>query len=354
MKVLRSPLFAGMLSLLSMSGTVAQTQAQPELPHVAVLATGGTIAGTAESSTQTTGYKPGVLSAEALLKSVPSLGKVAQVTGEQVANVGSDDMDNEILLKLAKRVNELLSDKEVSGVVVTHGTDTLEETAYFLNLVVKSDKPVVVTGSMRPATAIGADGPSNILQAVTVAASPEARGRGVMIVLNDRIGSARYTTKSDANALDTFKSVGSGYLGTLVNQQPLFEMRLAKKHTTDTPFDVSKLNALPKVDIIYGYQNDNGYMFDAAVENKAKGIVVAGVGAGSESRFIRPAIKNAIDKGVVVVRSTRTGGGFIPEDAAYFGLLGDSLNPQKARILLMLALTVSSDPARIQEMLHTY
>ncbi|RMQ43246.1 Type II L-asparaginase [Pseudomonas cichorii] len=354
MKVLRSPLFAGVLSLLSMSAATAQTATQAELPHIAVLATGGTIAGTAESSSQTTGYKPGVLTADALLKTVPSLGKVARVTGEQVANVGSDDIDNEILLKLGKRVNELLSSKDVSGVVVTHGTDTLEETAYFLNLVVKSDKPVIVTGSMRPATAIGADGPSNILQAVSVAASPEAHGRGVMIVLNDRIGAARYTTKSDANSLDTFKPVGGGNLGVLVNQQPIFEMRVTRKHTTETPFDISSLKELPKVDIIYGYQNDNGYMFDAAVEHKAKGIVIAGVGAGSESRFILPAIKKAIDKGVVVVRSTRTGSGFIPQDAAYLGLLGDNLNPQKARILLMLALTVSNDQAKIQEMLHTY
>ncbi|AZD08925.1 L-asparaginase [Pseudomonas chlororaphis] len=338
----------------AISSVAAQPQTPKDLPHVAVLATGGTIAGTADQETQTTGYKPGVLTAGALLKSVPSLDKVARVTGEQVVNVGSDNVDNDVLLKLAKRVNEVLASRDVAGVVVTHGTDTLEETAYFLNLVVKSDKPVVVTGSMRPATAIGADGPSNILQAVAVAAAPEARGRGVMIVLNDRIGSARYTTKSDANAVDTFKPVGGGYLGSLVNQQPIFETRVAKKHTLETPFDVSRLTELPKVDIIYGYQNDNGYMFDAAVAHRAKGIVIAGVGAGSESRFILPAIKKAIEQGVVVVRSTRTGAGFIPQDAAYLGLLGDSLNPQKSRILLMLALTVSSDQAKIQEMFHTY
>lgn len=354
MKALKRNLFAGILTVLSISSVNAQPQPSKDLPHVAVLATGGTIAGTADQETQTTGYKPGVLTAAALLKSVPSLDKVAKVTGEQIVNIGSDNVDNEVLLKLAKRVNEVLESADVSGVVVTHGTDTLEETAYFLNLVIKSDKPVVVTGSMRPATAIGADGPSNILQAVAVAAAPEARGRGVMIVMNDRIGSARYTTKSDANSVDTFKPVGGGYLGTLVNQQPIFETRVVKKHTVETPFDVSKQTALPKVDIIYGYQNDNGYMFDAAVANHAKGIIIAGVGAGSESRFILPAIKKAMEQNVVVVRSTRTGAGFIPEDEAYPGLLGDSLNPQKARILLMLALTVSSDQAKIQEMFHNY
>jgi L-asparaginase len=349
MKSIKSCIFAGVLTLVAGPHVMAQT-----LPHVAVLATGGTIAGTAAQASQTTGYKPGVLTADVLLKSVPSLGDVARVTGEQVANVGSDNMDNATLLKLAKRVNEVLASEDVSGVVVTHGTDTLEETAYFLNLVVKSDKPVVVTGAMRPATAVSADGPGNILQAVSVAASPASRGRGVMVVLNDRIGAARFTVKSDANTLDTFKSVGAGYLGSLVNQQPIFDARAERKHTLDTPFDISKLNELPKVDIIYGYQNDSGYLYDAAVEHGAQGIVVAGVGAGSESNFVLPSIKKAMDKGVVIVRSTRAQSGYIPQDSAYLGLLGDNLSPAKARILLMLALTVSKDQGQIQQMLHTY
>lgn len=323
-------------------------------PHVAVLATGGTIAGTAANETQSTGYKSGVLTADALLKSVPSLGKVAQVSGEQVSNVGSENITNDILLKLAKRVNQLLAQPDIAGVVITHGTDTLEETAYFLNLVVKSDKPVVLTGSMRPSTAISADGPSNILQAVTVAASPMARGRGVMIVLNDRIGSARYTTKTNANTLDTFRSPDDGFIGTLIDNVPHFETTVAKLQTTQTPFDVSKLDSLPEVDIVYGYQNDVGYMYDAAVLHGARGIVIAGVGAGSESLLTLPSIKKAIDKGVIVVRSSRTGSGYIPEDPAYVGLLGDNLNPQKARILLMLALTVTNDPVRVQQMLHQF
>ena len=348
-------LFAGLaLCLLSTSAVMAQAQTPAALPRVAVLATGGTIAGTGGSDTETTGYKPGVLSAETLLKSVPSLGKVAQVSAEQVSNIGSENITNEILLKLAKRVNQLLAQPEIAGVVITHGTDTLEETAYFLNLVVKSDKPVVVTGSMRPSTAISADGPSNLLQAVTVAASPEARGRGAMVVLNDRIGSARYTTKTNADALDTFKGQDAGYLGTLIDQVPHFETSVVKQHSTATPFDVATLDSLPEVDIVYGYQNDSGFMYDAAVAHGAEGIVVAGVGAGSESLLILPSIKKAIDRGVVVVRSSRTGSGFVPKDPAYLGLLGDSLNPQKARILLMLALTVTKDTARIQEMFHQF
>ncbi|CAE6904872.1 type II asparaginase [Paraburkholderia domus] len=342
------------LCLLSASPVIAQSQTSGSLPHVTVLATGGTIAGTAGSETQTTGYKPGVLTADALLKSVPSLGKIAQVSGEQISNVGSENITNDVLLKLAKRVNQLLAQPDIAGVVVTHGTDTLEETAYFLNLVVKSDKPVVVTGSMRPSTAISADGPSNLLQAMTVAASPEARGRGVMIVLNDRIGSARYTTKTNGTTLDTFKGNDAGYLGTLVDEVPHFETSTLKLHTTSTPFDVSRLDSLPEVDIVYGYQNDGGFMYDAAVAHGAKGIVVAGVGAGSESLLTLPSIKKAIAQGVIVARSSRTGGGFVPEDPAYVGLLGDDLNPQKARILLMLALTVTKDPSRIQEIFHQF
>lgn len=354
MKLFNTGIAAVLISLSSITSVMAKTEQILQKPTVAILATGGTIAGTAAQETQTTGYKPGVLTAEALVASVPALDKVANVKAEQVANVGSDNMDNEVLLKLAKRINEVLKQDNVTGVVVTHGTDTLEETAYFLNLVIKSDKPVVVTGSMRPSTAIGADGPSNILQAVTVAASPDAKGRGVLVVLNDRIGAARTITKTDANALDAFKAGAGGYLGSLVNQQPLFESRVEKRHTTDTPFDVSTLESLPKVDIVYGYQNDNGYMYDAAVQHNAKGIVIAGVGAGSESKYILPSVRKAIDQGVVVVRSSRTGSGHVPADEAYPGLLGDDLNPQKARILLMLALTVTQDQAKIQDMFHQY
>lgn len=343
---------------IATGSVLAQTPPQPptqvSLPHVVVLATGGTIAGTAASETQSTGYKSGVLTADALLKSVPSLTKVAQVSGEQISNVGSENITNEILLKLARRVNQLLAQPDTAGVVITHGTDTLEETAYFLNLVVKSEKPVVLTGSMRPSTAISADGPSNILQAVTVAASPAARGRGVMVVLNDRIGSARYITKTNANTLDTFKSPDDGYLGTLIDNVPHFDTTVARLQTTQTPFDVSKLDSLPEVDIVYGHQNDGGYMYDAAVAHGARGIVVAGVGAGSESLLTLPSIRNAVDKGVIVVRSSRTGSGYIPEDPAYIGLLGDNLNPQKARILLMLALTVTNKPERVQQMLHQF
>lgn len=330
------------------------TSKAQDLPKVFVLATGGTIAGTGTSEMQTTGYKSGVLTADKLIESVPSLSKVARISAEQVSNIGSDNINNEILLKLAKRVNTLLEDPSVSGIVITHGTDTLEETAYFLNLVVKSKKPVVLTASMRPSTAISADGPSNLLQAVIVAASHDAYGKGVMIVMNDRISSARYVTKTNGNTLDTFKDYEHGYLGHIVDQVPYFEMNTNKLNTTNTPFDIKNINKLPDVVITYGYQNDVPYMYDTAVEHGVKGIVIAGTGAGSESLSILPSIKNAIKKGVVVVRSSRTGSGYIADDSAYVGILGNDLNPQKARILLMLALTITNDQNRIQDMFNKY
>lgn len=346
---------AGSLSLTlpAQAQTAPAVQSQ-QLPQVVVLATGGTIAGTGASDTQTTAYQSGVLTGAALVRSVPSLDKIARVSAEQISNVGSDNMTNEILLKLAKRVNALLAQPDVAGVVITHGTDTLEETAYFLNLVVKSDKPVVITGAMRPSTAISADGPSNILQSVRLAATPEAKGRGVMVVLSDRIGSARYSTKTNGNTLDTFQGRDAGYIGTLVDQVPQFEMSVLKQHTTATPFDVSKLEQLPEVAIVMHYQGDSGFMYDAAVEQGVKGIVAASVGAGSTSRRSIPSIKKAIDRGVIVVRSSRTGSGFVPVDAAYPGLVADSLNPQKARILLMLALTVTRDAESIQAMFRQF
>lgn len=184
------------------------------LPHIVILATGGTIAGTAANNTQTAGYKSGELGVQTLINAVPEMNNIARVDGEQVANIGSENMTSDIILKLSQKVNALLARDDVDGVVITHGTDTLDETAYFLNLTVKSDKPVVFTAAMRPASAISADGAMNLLEAVTVAADPNAKGRGVMVVLNDRIGSARFVTKTSATTLDTFKAPEEGYLGS--------------------------------------------------------------------------------------------------------------------------------------------
>lgn len=184
------------------------------------------------------------------------MNNIARVDGEQVANIGSENMTSDIILKLSQKVNALLARDDVDGVVITHGTDTLDETAYFLNLTVKSDKPVVFTAAMRPASAISADGAMNLLEAVTVAADPNAKGRGVMVVLNDRIGSARFVTKTNATTLDTFKAPEEGYLGVIVNGKPQFETRVEKIHTLRSVFDVRNIKKLPNVVIIYGYQDD--------------------------------------------------------------------------------------------------
>lgn len=325
-----------------------------KLPHVVILATGGTIAGSAASNTDTVSYNAGELGVQTLIDAVPELKNVAQIDGEQVANIGSNDMTSDIILKLSNRVNELLAKDDVDGVVITHGTDTLEETAYFLNLTVKSDKPVVLTAAMRPATAISADGPMNLLEAVTLAADPNANGRGVMIVLNDRIGSARFITKTNTTTTDTFKATEQGYLGAFIAAKPQFETKIDKIHTTNSVFDVSNVKELPNVIILYGYQDDPEYLFDAAIANHVDGIVYAGSGAGSTSVRSNAGIKKAQEAGILVVRSSRTGSGIVPVNKNLPGLVSDSLNTEKARILLMTALTQTKDPELIQQYFHSY
>lgn len=336
---------------------VEATSTNPKLNNVKIIATGGTIAGSATSNTDTTGYQPGALGVETLIKAVPELEQVANVSGEQIANIGSNNMDNKTLLKLAKRINDLLKSKDVDGIVVTHGTDTLEETAYFLNLVVKSNKPVVIVGSMRPATAISADGPLNLYNAVKIAASKDAKNKGVLISLNDRIGSARYITKTNTTMTDTFQSEEQGYLGAIAGNKIFFYNEPTRKHTIKSVFDVSKLDKLPQVDIIYSYQNDSRYFYDASVKAGAKGIIIAGEGNGLTSDTAFEGAKDAVKKGVIITRSSRVGNGIVTrekiDDENNF-VTADSLNPQKARILTMLALTKTDDPKEIQQFFNEY
>ncbi|AEI44229.1 type II asparaginase [Paenibacillus mucilaginosus] len=330
---------------------------EAKLPNVKILATGGTIAGVAASNTATTGYSIGSTTVDTLIKAVPEMKSIANVSGEQIANVGSPDITNDTLLALGKRINVLLSSSDVDGVVVTHGTDTLEETAYFLNLVVKSEKPVVVVGAMRPSTAISADGPMNLYNAVKLAGSEEAKGKGALVLLNDRIGAARFITKTHTTSLDTFKSVEDGYLGMISGGKIHFYSESTRKHTVDSKFNIEYLSELPQVDILYSYQNDGEYLYKAAVEAGAKGIVIAGSGDGSLSKKGEAGAKAAQEAGAVIVRSSRTGGGTVThsaqDDEKKF-VTSDSLNPQKARILLMLALASTNDPARIQQFFDEY
>lgn len=328
-------------------------------PVVAVLATGGTIAGGADSDTTTIGYKAAVFGVDRLLAAVPALSKVADIRAEQVFQLASENMTPADWLVLGKRVAKVLKDPEVSGVVITHGTDTLEETAYFLNLAIKSDKPVVVTGSMRPATAISADGPLNLYNAVCLAGSPEAKGKGVLILMNDTIFAARDTTKGNTFATDTFRAPGTGPLGVMQLGRPLFSRAPLRAHTLSTEFDIATLTALPKVEILYGYAGSHATQVTGALADGAKGIVNAGTGNGSLPDGVRQALAKGAAKGTVVVRSSRTGSGVVTrngevDDDALGFVAADDLNPQKARILLSLGLTVTREPARIQKMFDTY
>ena len=333
--------------------------AQSSLPNVKILATGGTIAGAGVSSTQTVGYTAAVTAVEKLIQNVPEMAKIANVSGEQISQVASQDVSNEILLKLAKRINVLLSQSDVDGVVVTHGTNTLEETSFFLNLVVKSDKPVVLVGSMRPGTAISADGPMNLLQAVTVAGSKEAHGKGALVVMNDWIIGARDVAKTDTLTNDTFKSPIFGLMGFVVSGKPIFYRGAIRKHTAATEFDISNVSELPRVDIVYGYQSDSGVAIDAMVKAGAKGIVTAGTGTAAVSKLMIPSVKEATKNGVLIVRSPRNSLGVLTRnmemsDDDLGTVSGDTLTPFKARVLLTVALTKTRDPKEIQRIFDTY
>lgn len=344
------------VSVLTISAAFAQS-GKP-LPAVKIIATGGTIAGEAASSAQA-GYTSGQVGVEALIKAVPTLSKVARVSGEQISNVGSQDMSDEIWLKLARRINQLAAQRDVDGIVITHGTDTMEETAYFLNLVVKTRKPVVLTGSMRPSTALSADGPLNIYNAVAVAADPQAAGRGVLVSINDQIHSAHDITKTHTTATDTFMSPYRGLIGATAYGVSQYYRFPYKKHTLQTPFSVDSVTALPRVDVIYGYEDMPGDLIDAAVKLGAKGVVSAGVGNGNMPKAALDALARAAKAGVVVVRASRVPLGYVGrnvevnDDKLNF-VASEELNPPKARVLLRLALLKTKDPKQIQEMFNTY
>ncbi len=326
------------------------------LPRVVILGTGGTIAAAATATTNTTDYEltHGI---EAVLAAVPEMQAYARVSAEQFVNLASQEVDNATLLRLALRINVLLASDDVDAVVVTHGTDTMEETAYFLNLVVKSIKPVVVVGAMRPSTALSADGPLNLINAVKVAAAPDAAAKGVLIVLNDRIGAARHMAKTHTTATDAFLVSEFGTIGTVLGTEVNFHAQPLRAHTIHTDFDVTQVATLPKVDITYGYQNADSYMVDAAITAGAKGIVYAATGNGTLSEAAKRGAASAREHGVVFVRSTRVGGGSVTHhrvDAELDTVAANSLNPQKARILLSLVLTLTSDPRRVQTYFDHY
>ena len=327
-------------------------------PTIYILATGGTIAGSGSGALDTS-YTSGTVTVDKLIAAVPEINKIATIKGEQISNIGSQEMNNEVWFKLANRVNELLTSGKADGVVITHGTDTMEETAYFLNLVVKSDKPIVMVGAMRNSGSLSADGPLNIYNAVNVAMCKKAVGKGVMVVMNDEIHAAREVTKTNTTAVDTFKSPNSGKIGTVFYGNVKFYMNPVRKHTVNSAFDITKIKELPRVDIIYSHSNDNPDFVNLAVKNGAKGIVNAGMGNGNPFPSALEALGEAVKSGVVVVRDSRVGSGETTlngevDDNKYGFLASDNLNAQKARVLLMLALTQTTDKAKIQELFLTH
>ena len=327
-------------------------------PTIYILATGGTIAGSGSGALDTS-YTSGTVTVDKLIAAVPDINKIATIKGEQISNIGSQEMNNEVWFKLANRVNELLTSGKADGVVITHGTDTMEETAYFLNLVVKSDKPIVMVGAMRNSGSLSADGPLNIFNAGNVAMNKEAVGKGVMVVMNDEIHAAREVTKTNTTAVDTFKSPNSGKIGTVFYGNVKFYMNPTRKHTVNSAFDITKIKELPRVDIIYSHSNDNPDFVNLAVKNGAKGIINAGMGNGNPFPNALEALGEAVKAGVVVVRDSRVGSGETTlngevDDGKYGFLASDNLNAQKARVLLMLALTQTTDKAKIQELFLTH
>lgn len=329
-----------------------------DLPNIVILATGGTIAGSAESGTQA-GYTSGQVGIETMIEAVPGIRDLANITGEQIANVGSQDMSVEIWLKLANRINELLATDDIDGIVITHGTDTQEETAYFLNLVVKSDKPIVTTGSMRPSTAVSAEGPLNLYNAVAVAANPESKRRGVMLVMNDQIHSAHGVTKTNTTSVQTFMSPIHGLMGAVIYGKMEFYREPHGIHTSESEFSIDGVTELPRVDIIYGCVDMPADLIDMSIKAGAKGIVIAGVGNGNMNTPGLNACKEAVSKGILVVRSTRVPTGYVLRNAEvnddeYGTIASDELNAQKSRVLLMLALLSKKNAKETQMIFYNY
>ncbi len=340
------------------SGAPVATQAEARKANIVIIGTGGTIAGAGASATNTAAYQSAVVPVDKIIASVPEISKVANVKGEQIFQIGSESFNNERLLKLGKRVSELLKQPDVDGIVITHGTDTIEETAYFLNLTLKSDKPVVVVGSMRPGTALGADGALNLYDAVLVASNPASKGKGTLAVLNDEIHTGRDVTKSNTFKAETFRSP-FGPLGYVVEGRTLFYRLPARPHTTQTEFDIDKIDKLPEVAVVYAYGNVNPASIDAAVKNGAKAIVYAATGNGSVGDYMVEPLKAARAKGVQIVRASRTGSGVVVRNAEqpddkYDWVVTDDQLPQKARILTALALTKTNDSKELQQIMWKY
>ncbi len=331
------------------STATAGATARPskQLPRVMLVATGGTISN----------RDGGRLAAEELVAAVPELSGVAAAQVEQFSNTTSARLTLEQWVQLSRRLSAVLrDDTALAGVVVTSGTDTLEELAYFLHLTVRDRRPVVVTGSMRTPSQPGYEGAANLLAAFRVAADPAAAGRGVLVVLNDEINGARDVTKSDALRLHTFVSRGAGRLGVVDDDRVIFHRATEERHTAASEFDVTRITALPRVDVFLAYQGAAGDLIRAAVDLGASGIVMASAGAGATSGTQDEGLAYARARGVPVVVTTRAGSGRISAARVTQtqDIAGADLSPVKARVLLMLALTKTSATAELQRIFQEY
>ncbi len=338
-------------------GQAAQTPQAPSptaqaapLPKVVLFATGGTISNRVG----------GRLTVEELIASLPGLDRRVRAEGEQFANTASSTLTLEQWVTLSRRINaRFKADPELAGVVVTSGTDTLEELAYFLHLTVRDERPVVVVGSMRNPSALGYEGAANLEDAFRAAADPQSRGMGTVVVLNDEINSAREVTKTDALRLDTFESRRYGVLGVVDNDRVVYVRRPVRRHSAQSEFDINAIETLPRVDIVLTYQGATGDVINAVVDAGAKGVVIATAGAGATSGTQGQGLSYAVSKNVFVVTTTRTGSGRIAgggrgRGGATYRIAGDDLTPIKARILLMLAIATTTDGAEIQRMFWEY
>ncbi|ACO76974.1 L-asparaginase, type II [Azotobacter vinelandii CA] len=354
-----APVLLALGLLLSPASHAAESETAPPRPRVTILATGGTIAGAGASAADSATYQAAKVPVEQLLAGVPQLADLAEARGEQVFQLASESFGNEQLLALGRRVAELAENPEVDGIVITHGTDTLEETAYFLTLVERTDKPIVVVGSMRPGTALSADGALNLYNAVAVAGNPQARGKGVLVTLNDEIHSGRDVAKALNIKTEAFKSPW-GPLGMVVEGKSYWFRLPAKRHTLDSEFDIRRIDSLPRVDIAYAYGNLDDTAYRAFARAGAKAIVHAGTGNGSVAAPLVPALRALREEGLQIIRSSRADqGGFVlrnaeqPDDR-YDWVVAHDLNPQKARILAMVALTRTQDSKELQRIFWEY
>lgn len=344
------------VALLLCTAAVSFTFAKPK---IRIIATGGTIAGVSTAATSSA-YTAGQVGIQTLIDAVPQIKDIADVSGEQLCNIGSQDMNDAVWLQLAVRINQLLNEEGYDGVLVTHGTDTMEETAYFLSLTVHSDKPVVLAGAMRPSTAISADGPANLYNGVATLVDPASKGYGVMVCMNNSLFSGKAVYKGHTTDLDTFKGGVYGPVGYVYNGKPIFiDNPPAYKYGVRSEFNVTLDTKLPKVGIVYGYANASPLPMQAFVDAKYDGIVLAGVGDGNFYKDVFDVAVKAQQQGIQIVRSSRVPTGATNQDAEvddakYHFVASLNLNPQKARILLMLALTKTHDWQKIQQYFKEY